>query len=651
MKKIFTFCLTMILLFVMSSCTTGTTTTTITYGTNPNDIKLEDPSGDYKLFTSKDEIIEFFETSVSNYGNLRDYAKNNGDEYVDAEPAASDDLSPEESYQTNTQVAGVDEADIVKVKDDIICYLAYGENGQYVLYLLKEVDGSLKQINTVYFKEETTLTKQENNAVIEHITSYYPRELYLTDRYVVLCLSTYEYDRCTLQENNNKSVSSANYKYSTSYKLYDINTLKEVKTIKTAGSNVSTRLIGNTLYVINNYTEFTSKHLLPYYAIDDEYFETTADHVVYCPSYHNVYYFISIYKITLNEEIEVNNTHILSPYINNIYANKDNTYLIRTWGSTTVREDDVQYSYSTSKVVVIQNETLKVLGDFTTIGNIQDQYWIDEYNGYIRCVTTGSYYSTKILFNDFYFCGESKIFNYLTIYKIKDDGIEHVTTITSGIGKPNESIRSARFNGNVLTVVTFENIDPIYYIDLTNPEKPVITSALEISGYSIYQLPYKDHYVIGFGYEVANNRTIGYKITLFDTSDQVMKVVGKPFVKLYNTDNRSYYYPDFLSNPKALLVNLNRDLFGYHESEYHYGNNYYYVSSYRVFKINLEKDCPFEEIVYEQAKSSGYNSYIYEKYQRMVFIKNNYYLLSYDDVICYKYVDGKLVKQSTMLLK
>ncbi len=130
-----------------------------------------------------------------------------------------------------------------------------------------------------------------------------------------------------------------------------------------------------------------------------------------------------------------------------------------------------------------------------------------------------------------------------------------------------------------------------------------------------------------------------------------MKVVGKPYVKLYNTDNRSYYYPDFLSNPKALLVNLNRDLFGYHESEYHYGNNYYYVSSYRVFKINLEKDCPFEEIVYEQAKSSGYNSYIYEKYQRMVFIKNNYYLLSYDDVICYKYVDGKLVKQSTMLLK
>ena len=53
---------------------------------------------------------------------------------------------------------------------------------------------------------------------------------------------------------------------------------------------------------------------------------------------------------------------------------------------------------------------------------------------------------------------------------------------------PNETIWSARFIGDRGYLVTFENIDPLWVIDLSNPFNPVILGELEVPGVSTYIL-------------------------------------------------------------------------------------------------------------------------------------------------------------------
>ena len=648
MKKIFSLIIVCALILFLASCGKQQTSIKIdnpTYIPNPDEIKLEQPNGEYQLFSSKEEIIAYFKNSSNNTNYRKSYEFGEVGYAEDAvanyspEPTAPTNSEPSSgsAYQTNNQVEGVDEADIVKVHGNTVCYLRSN-----ALYLFQYEDGELKQVNSIKFNETKTLLQEDDSAAVYHYARLYPQDLYMSDRYIILHYEKNEYDYCEFKENNNKYHSYANYKYSSGYQLFDINTLEEVKTIKTAGSNVSTRLIDNTLYIINNYSEFNNNYRLPYYGIDDVLYEASVDHIAYCPHVYNAYYFVSMYKVELDDELAIENIHIASPYIDNLYVNEENTYLINSWGYTNVKEEGINYQYPTSNVLVINNESLKLLGNFVTIGSIQDRYWIDEYNGYIRTVTTGRVYKTKYYFGIFPYTSSNETFNYLTIYQIKEDGIEQVSMITEGIGKPNENIKSARFTGDRLTVVTFVQTDPIYYIDLSNPTNPVITSAYEISGYSVYQLPYLDYYVLGFGYEVENNVTVGYKITLFDTTDQQMKAVGESYVYLYK--NSTYYYPDFIYNPKAILNDLTHDFFGYHEYSYSYSSNYNQygkVNRYLVFHIDPSSEKPIQPILIEEASMNGNYA---DDLNRMIYINDDYFLLSSEKILNYKRIGAKLNK-------
>ncbi len=92
------------------------------------------------------------------------------------------------------------------------------------------------------------------------------------------------------------------------------------------------------------------------------------------------------------------------------------------------------------------------------------------------------------------------------------------------IGKPGEDIYSTRFLGNRLYVVTFERIDPLYVIDITDTTAPVIAGELEIPGYSSYIHPVTENLILGIGKDAYQNeydRTVegGIKLSLFDVSD------------------------------------------------------------------------------------------------------------------------------------
>jgi hypothetical protein len=83
------------------------------------------------------------------------------------------------------------------------------------------------------------------------------------------------------------------------------------------------------------------------------------------------------------------------------------------------------------------------------------------------------------------------------------------------IGKPNERLFGVRFLGDTAYAVTFEIIDPLYAIDLSDPADPFIAGELEVAGFSDLLHPVNDELLLGLG-SGANG---GIKLELFDVSN------------------------------------------------------------------------------------------------------------------------------------
>ena len=56
--------------------------------------------------------------------------------------------------------------------------------------------------------------------------------------------------------------------------------------------------------------------------------------------------------------------------------------------------------------------------------------------------------------------------------------------------EPGEQFKASRFMGDKLYLVTFEQIDPLFVIDLASVKEPKIIGELKIPGYSTYLHPY-----------------------------------------------------------------------------------------------------------------------------------------------------------------
>jgi len=64
---------------------------------------------------------------------------------------------------------------------------------------------------------------------------------------------------------------------------------------------------------------------------------------------------------------------------------------------------------------------------------------------------------------------------------------------------PNERVYSARFLGDVAYLVTYERIDPLFAISLSDPTHPSVLSALQLTGFSDYLHPLGNGYLLGVG--------------------------------------------------------------------------------------------------------------------------------------------------------
>jgi uncharacterized secreted protein with C-terminal beta-propeller domain len=115
--------------------------------------------------------------------------------------------------------------------------------------------------------------------------------------------------------------------------------------------------------------------------------------------------------------------------------------------------------------------------------------------------------------------------------------------------------------GDRCYLVTFQQTDPLFVIDLENPSSPTILGNLTVSGYSNYLQPYDENHLIGVGKETSESESgtfalyQGIKVALFDVSN-----VTDPIQMSNVTIGQRGSDSPVLSDPKALLFDKNLDL-------------------------------------------------------------------------------------------
>ncbi len=80
-----------------------------------------------------------------------------------------------------------------------------------------------------------------------------------------------------------------------------------------------------------------------------------------------------------------------------------------------------------------------------------------------------------------------------------------------------ESLQSVRFDGPRAYAITFEQTDPLFTLDLSDPAHPVQTGELEIPGW-IYHLEPRGDRIVALGFDASSSQG-AINVSLFDVSD------------------------------------------------------------------------------------------------------------------------------------
>ena len=162
-------------------------------------------------------------------------------------------------------------------------------------------------------------------------------------------------------------------------------------------------------------------------------------------------------------------------------------------------------------------------------GTVQDQFSISEHNGVIRVATTEDAWGRWWLEGTEEWTGPTNnVFTLAVSECMIPEGCDDESSEIIQIGHvgdiaPGERIWSARFVGDRAYLVTFQNIDPLWVIDLTNPTDPIILGELEVPGVSTYIHPVDSETLLTIGIGPGpDGLGLDWSVTqvsLFDVSD------------------------------------------------------------------------------------------------------------------------------------
>ena len=113
--------------------------------------------------------------------------------------------------------------------------------------------------------------------------------------------------------------------------------------------------------------------------------------------------------------------------------------------------------------------------------------------------------------------GSTGNFNSIVTFRQEgNDLVESGRLDDLGVG---EDIKSVRWFDTLAIVVTFRQVDPLYAVDLTDPDDPELMGELKIPGYSAYLHPLGEHRLLGLGEGPGENGAWGAQAGLFNVTD------------------------------------------------------------------------------------------------------------------------------------
>ena len=243
---------------------------------------------------------------------------------------------------------------------------------------------------------------------------------------------------------------------------------------------------------------------------------------------------------------------------------------------------------------------------------------------------------------------------------------------------------SSRFMGNKVYLVTYQTIDPLFVIDLSDEKKPQVLGELKIPGYSTYLHPYDENHLIGIGMqtqETINKNSSGYFLVNLKNKRIYENLKGidnfsNPFcsMSVFKEDKNGFDVSNvnkpkqisetvigdrrttsaILTNPKALLFSKEKELIAIPVNNYDddfeisgstssYSDMINSYTSYNkprtaegyfVYRINTEEGFKLKGVITHEAKQKNtknnyYNSYYnISKLLRGMYIDNNLFTVS-----------------------
>jgi uncharacterized secreted protein with C-terminal beta-propeller domain len=464
--------------------------------------------------------------------------------------AQSEAKSKADFSATNVQVAGVDEADVVKT-DGTYIYLA---DEQRITLVKAYPAEEMKVVSTIFFSAD----------------EFHPQELYVDGGHLVV-----------IGQALRQEVQHSHEQMGVKAIVYDIRNKEkpaQVREVELEGHYLSSRKIGSSLYIVTNkYLDYTpilqgrKEPSAPVYhdsAVTGGSAVIKWDDIRYFPeSKEPNYLFVAGVDLDKPEQ-----PADVSAYLGSgetVYASPQNLYVVvGRYGPPGVKPAekgkrgfapslDVDINSTIYKFALKQGKTV-YSGSGEVPGHVLNQFSLDEHGGFLRIATT----SGEIWRND-----ERTSKNNLYVL---DDQLK-MTGKLEGLA-PGEKIYSVRFMGSRGYVVTFKQVDPLFVIDLQNPQKPSVLGALKIPGYSDYLQPYDENHIIGFGKDTVvfdrkdgMERSIasvalyqGMKMAMFDVSD-----VSHPVEKWKEIIGDRGTDSELLHNHRALLFSKEKNLLAF----------------------------------------------------------------------------------------
>jgi len=192
-----------------------------------------------------------------------------------------------------------------------------------------------------------------------------------------------------------------------------------------------------------------------------------------------------------------------------VYASADSVY-IATMGFENIDE----YGWGSGELTAIHKFSLGQHGAPSTYrgsgqvqGRLINTFAMDEHQGALRVATTVGFMESNNLF--------------VLQESLEDEGLEVVGQIT-GLAA-NEDIRAVRFDGDRGFVVTFKKTDPLFTFDLSDPYQPRVLGELKIPGYSTYMHFMDANHLLTIGFDADDQGSFawfqGVMLQIFDVTE------------------------------------------------------------------------------------------------------------------------------------